>query len=47
VSVTDHPSTVSIVTHLPFEGTVPANETTPDAGARTTAPGGPATSMPR
>ncbi len=47
VSVTDQPSTVSIVTHLPFVGTVPANETTPVAGARTAAPSAPATSIPR
>jgi hypothetical protein len=47
VSVTDQPSAVSIVTHLPFVGTLPAKETTPVAGARTTAPGVPATSIPR
>ena len=35
VRVTDQPSAVSIVTHLPFPGTVPTNDTTPVAGART------------
>jgi hypothetical protein len=47
VRVTDQPSAVSIVTDLPLPGTVPANDTTPDAGARTGSPIEPATSMPR
>ena len=47
VSVTDQPSAVSIVTDLPFDGTVPAKETTPAAGARTTAPAPAPTSMSR
>src|SRR3954469_23878208 len=47
VRVTDQPSAVSIVTHLPLPGTTPANETTPAAGARTAAPSEPATSTPR
>ena len=47
VSVTDQPSAVSIVTLLPFAATVPAKETVPAAGARTTEPAGPATSTPR
>src|SRR5215218_7224053 len=47
VRVTDQPSAVSIVTHLPLPGTVPANETRPGAGACTVLPTVPATSMPR
>src|SRR5262249_40161119 len=47
VSVTDQPSTVSIVTDRPLPGTVPANETTPGAGARTGSPTAPATSTTR
>src|SRR5215471_18437018 len=47
VSVTDQPSAVSIVTHLPLPGTTPVNDTRPAAGAWTTAPTGPATSSPR
>jgi hypothetical protein len=46
-SVTDHPSSVWIVTVRPFDGTVPANVTIPLAGARTDCPSSPATSIPR
>src|SRR5579862_1416043 len=47
VSVTDQPSAVRIVNDLPLPGTVPANVTTPAAGATTTEPASPPTSMPR
>lgn len=38
---------MSIVTLRPEPGTVPANETLPDAGAATGSPSAPETSMPR
>jgi hypothetical protein len=47
VSVTAQPSAVRIDTARPFDGSEPANVTRPAAGARTSAPGGPATSIPR
>ncbi|HEY3182539.1 MAG TPA: hypothetical protein VGJ77_06890 [Gaiellaceae bacterium] len=47
MSVTDHPSAVWIVSVFPFVGTVPANVTTPPAGACTTVPASPATAIPR
>jgi hypothetical protein len=47
VSVTDHPSEVSIVTDLPLPGTVPAKLTSPAAGAWTADPGSPPRSTPR
>src|SRR5436305_15046198 len=42
VSVTEYPSAVSIVSDRPLVGTVPANETVPDAGTAT----GPAATPP-
>ncbi len=47
VSVTAQPSSVRIDTVRPFVGSDPANVTRPAAGARTSEPGGPATSIPR
>ncbi len=47
VSVTAYPSAVVIVTDRPESGTVPANVTSPAAGARTDAPASAPTSMPR
>jgi hypothetical protein len=47
VSVTDQPSEVRIVNDFPLPGTVPANVTTPAAGARTTDPVSPPISIPR
>jgi hypothetical protein len=46
-SVTVLPEAVSIETVLPELGTVPANETTPSAGASTDAPTSADMSMPR
>src|SRR5438552_4590782 len=47
VRVTEYPSAVWIVTTLPLTGTVPANETRPDAGARTGSPAAAPMSIPR
>jgi hypothetical protein len=47
VRVTEYPSSVSIVTLFPEEGTEPAKVTVPEAGATTGEPASPATSMPR
>lgn len=47
VSVTDQPSEVRMVSDFPLPGTVPANVTTPPAGARTADPGSPPISIPR
>jgi hypothetical protein len=47
VSVTDQPSEVRIVTDFPLPGTVPANVTTPPAGAWIVSSGEPPTSRPR
>jgi hypothetical protein len=47
VSVTDHPSVVRIVTDFPLPGTVPENETMPEAGASTVSPAAPPMSIPR
>jgi len=47
VSVTAYPSAVSIVTLRPEDGTDPAKETIPAAGASTGSPSAPATSTPR
>ncbi len=47
VSVTAQPSSVRIDTVRPFVGSEPANVTRPAAGARTSEPAGPATSIPR
>jgi hypothetical protein len=47
VSVTEYPSRVWIVTTLPLPGTVPANETVPEAGADTVVPVEAPMSMPR
>ena len=47
MSVIDQPSGVRIVTDLPLAGTVPANVTTPPAGAWTTSAAPPPISMPR
>src|SRR2546430_4117559 len=47
VRVTEYPSAVWIVTTLPLTGTVPANETRPDAGARTGSPAPAPMSIPR
>src|SRR5439155_13834205 len=46
-SVTEYPSAVWIVTILPPPGTLPANETVPEAGAPTGAPAGAPMSIPR
>jgi hypothetical protein len=46
VSVTEYPSGVWIVSVLPLTGTVPTNETVPDAGASTVAPDGAPMSIP-
>ncbi len=46
-SVTESPSAVSIVTVMPFFGTVPEKDTVPPAGARTGAPALPPMSTPR
>ena len=47
VRVTERPAAVSMVMLRPDVGTVPANVTTPAAGARTSEPVAPPTSMPR
>jgi hypothetical protein len=47
VSVTLNPSAVRIESVRPLPATVPANVTSPAAGARTSAPGAPPTSIPR
>jgi hypothetical protein len=47
VSVTDQPSGVRMVTDFPLPGTVPANVTTPAAGATTVSPAAPPMSIPR
>ncbi|HET7856243.1 MAG TPA: hypothetical protein VFL41_07280 [Gaiellaceae bacterium] len=47
VSVTAQPSAVRIESVLPFDGSEPAKETRPEAGARTVVPGAPAMSIPR
>ena len=47
VRVTERPAAVSTVRLRPDAGTVPANVTTPVAGARTSAPESPPMSMPR
>src|SRR5256886_16495543 len=47
VRVTEYPSAVWIVTTLPLTGTVRANETRPDAGARTGSPAPAPMSIPR
>jgi hypothetical protein len=47
VSVTAQPSAVWIEIVRPFDGSDPANDTRPAAGAATAPPGGPAMSMPR
>ncbi|HEY7707223.1 MAG TPA: hypothetical protein VH968_08660 [Gaiellaceae bacterium] len=47
VSVTAQPSAVRIEIVRPFDGSDPANQTRPAAGAFTAQPDGPAMSIPR